>query len=314
MPPPFEVPILFCIFNRPELTERVFQMIAQQQPKRLLIAGDGPRAEHPNDWQQIARCREIVTRIDWDCEVQTLFADRNYGCRQQMARAITWGFAQQEQLIILEDDCLPHPDFFPFCQQLLDRYANDRRVMTICGISNLELATPYDYRFSKYPLIWGWASWRRAWECYDLEMRDWHQPAVQAQVLEEFTESPQESAYWRRIFQAQAAGEINTWDYSWTFASWKNRGLTICPRKNLVSNIGFGQQATHTTDSASPLADQPTYPLEIAHHPPEVQRDISWDRAADRYYFANDQASQAISPRSFFSFRKLKRLFQLHQS
>jgi hypothetical protein len=314
MPNPLDVPILFCIFNRPEATGRVFQAIARQRPRRLLIAGDGPRPLHPDDVPQVDRCRQIVSRIDWNCEVSTLFSEQNLGCRQQMARAITWGFAQQERLIILEDDCLPHPDFFTFCAVLLEHYADRPEVMTICGIGNPQLPTPNDYRFSKYPLIWGWASWRRAWQHYDLEMKAWDRPGVAARVLNEFTESTRERAYWEKIFQAQAAQQIDTWDYSWTFACWLHRGLTICPRTNLVSNIGFGQQATHTRDANSPFANQPTFPLTITHHPPQMDRDLEWDRAAREFYFSPPEPRPSLKRRSAFSFQRLQRWLKRNQS
>ena len=203
-----------------------------------------------------------------------------------MAKSITWGFENCERLIILEDDCVPDASFFPYCRALLDRYADENRVMTVSGNSYPTSGfNGYSYRFSKYPLIWGWASWRRAWQHYDLDMRQWHDLAVQQSVLNEFTDCAAERNYWQDIFDRQSVGQINTWDYSWTFACWLNRGLTILPRRNLVSNIGFGHDATHTFDRNSPMADRLTYPIKVSKHPADIERDRSADQAIRQIVF-----------------------------
>jgi hypothetical protein len=281
----FDIPVLLCVFNRPELTARTFAAIAQRKPKMLLVAGDGPRFDHPDDFERVEQIRRIIEQVDWDCNLQAFFQNQNLGCREHMARAITWGFEQAERLIILEDDCLPNASFFPFCEELLERYADTPQVMTICGINHLSTESEADYLFSKYPLIWGWASWRRAWKHFDLDMSDWRVGSIQQRVLDQFTGSDEERAYWRDIFSAQANNSINTWDYSWTYASWKMGGLTVVPKTNLVSNIGFGQSATHTVDSQSKLANQPTQALAIKHHPSQIVRDHRWDRVAQEFYF-----------------------------
>ena len=282
----FDVPILLCVFNRPELTARVFEAIARQKPKNLLVAADGPRENRPDDRSLTEQTRRIVERIDWDCVVQARFSASNLGCRQQVAQAITWGFGQFEQLIILEDDCVPHDSFFPYCRELLEQYAEQTHIMTISGNSYPSPGTnPYHYRFSKYPLIWGWASWRRAWKHYDLEMKSWSSVENQHRVLGQYTESSAEREYWHSIFTRQHAGEINTWDYSWTYASWLNDGLTILPERNLVSNIGFGNSATHTFDTQSPMANRSTYQVEIGRHPERIERDVESDRVIRRIVF-----------------------------
>ena len=151
--------------------------------------------------------------------------------------------------------------------------------MSVSGNNYPQAGTcEHDYRFSKYPLIWGWATWRRAWQLYDLEMELWDQTEVQEHVLDNFTESPEERSFWQNIFEHQRDGKINTWDYSWTFASWAHNGLTILPRVNLVSNIGFGEQATHTFDQQSPMANQEKFELSVSDHPTT----ISCDRSADQ--------------------------------
>jgi hypothetical protein len=310
----FEVPILLCIYNRPQVTARTFAEIAKRKPKHLLIAGDGPRMDRPTDFEQVELARQVVRDVDWDCNLQACFLNENLGCRKQMARAISWGFSQFEQMIILEDDCLPDPSFFSFCQQLLERYASRHEVMTIAGINHLNLPGTNDYRFSKYPFIWGWASWRRAWRHYDLEMSQWRSPEVQANVLSRFTESPSEQEYWHQIFEAQSQGKIDTWDYSWTFASWLNQGLTIVPRDNLVSNIGFGLAATHTVDGSSQLANFPTRTLTLSNHPDSIRQDKEWDRVARGFYFPKQQTisiNASHKPQSITSQRSLlSRIFR----
>lgn len=282
----FDIPILLCVFNRPGLTAHVMDAIARQRPRQLLIAGDGPRPDRPDDIQLVERTRRIVQRIDWDCEVEAKFCASNLGCRMHMANAITWAFERHEHLIILEDDCVPNDSFFRFCRDMLLRFDDDPRVMVVSGNSYPSLGfNGCSYRFTKYPLIWGWASWRRAWNRYDLEMTDWKDPAVQSRVLDQFTVDRSERKYWKNIFDAQAAGQINTWDYSWTFACWANDGVCILPRHNLVTNIGFGESATHTFDTGSPMANRQTFPLDVVRHPPTLDRNEHADQKIRRIVF-----------------------------
>ena len=291
----FDVPILLCVFNRPGLTTQVFEAIARQKPKRLLIAGDGPRVNRPDDQELVERTKKILERIDWNCTVQSDFSTSNLGCRAQMAKAITWGFQHCERMIILEDDCVPDDSFFPYCRELLDHYADEKRIMTVSGNTYPTSGfNDYSYRFSKYPLIWGWASWRRAWQHYDLEMQQWQDSAVRQRVLDEFMDCEAERNFWRDIFDRQSAGEINTWDYSWTFACWLNRGLTILPRQNLVSNIGFGDHATHTLDSNSPMANRLTFPIEVSNHRVGINRDREADQAIRNIVFESSADEVAL--------------------
>lgn len=274
-----KTPVLFCIFNRPDLTRRVFREIARQRPRQLLIACDGPRSTHPQDLRLVAEARQVCELIDWPCSVSTFFHDQNRGCRQQMAEAITWGFETCERLIILEDDCLPDPTFFQFCESLLERFATDERVMSISG-NNFQAGprSAASYYFSKYPHIWGWASWRRAWQHYDLEMRDW-QKYRGTDLIKQFSFDEHEERYWTDIFDKQSAGEIDTWDYSWTFNCWQKAGLAVLPETNLVTNIGFRDDATHTTETGHHLDGIPSEPIPQVIHPPVVAQ----DKGADDY-------------------------------
>ena len=267
-----ETPILLCVFNRPAHTRRVLEAIARQRPRRLFVVGDGPRRRVPADAAAVAAVRRAVETVDWPCETRTLFADGNMGCRARMSSGIDWAFSQSDRLIILEDDCLPHDDFFRLCDTLLDRYADEPRVMAVAG-SNFQAVrrTHHSYYFSRYAHIWGWATWRRAWDHYDVAIADW--PRLSGQGwLESVLDDPAEIRYWRAIFDGVHAGAIDTWDFQWLLACWRNGGLTALPETNLVSNIGFGAGALHTTDARSPLAAMPTGGLGTLSHPPRIER------------------------------------------
>lgn len=282
-----KTPVAFLIFNRPELTARVFAAIAAARPPVLLMVADGPRDEHPNDKERTAAARAVIKNIDWPCEVLTNFSDRNLGCKQRVSSGLDWVFSQVEEAIILEDDCLPHPTFFSFCEELLERYRTDERIMTINGHNFLhgQRVSPYSYYFSAYAHIWGWASWRRAWKFYDIELKLW--PLLrQSRWLEEIMGYATVAEYWKKIFDGISAGLFKTWDYQWLFACWAQNGLAIAPSVNLVSNIGFGIDSTHTARSdamTSELAmSEIVFPLA---HPPYLVRDRMADDYESRYVF-----------------------------
>ena len=220
-------PIAFCIFNRPELTRRVFQSIAQAKPKTLYVIADGARPDHADEQELVNLSRAVIEQVDWDCDVKTNFFSANLGCKQRMASGLSWAFQQSEELIILEDDCLPHPSFFGFCDQLLDRYRNDERIMMISGV-NFQPApnSPHSYYFSRWPHIWGWASWRRAWNHFDVDVASWPEIKESQQLMSAFG-SDQEYQHWAAILDRQHAGDIDTWDFPWAYACWINRGLSI---------------------------------------------------------------------------------------
>jgi len=276
------VPVLMIIFNRPELTRRVFEQVRRARPNRLFVAADGPRT--PEEAGRCAEARAIVDEVKWECDVQARFSDVNQGCRVGPASAITWAFEQCEQMIILEDDCLPRPSFFPYCEELLERYRDDERVMTVSG-DNFQLGSrqmPYSYYFSRYSHTWGWASWRRAWSHYDIGMRRWEELRDTPWLLDLLGDAGW-AEYWGRLFDLTFAGMISTcWDYQWCFASWSQNALTALPSVNLVTNLGFGRDSTHTVDASNPLSGLPTEDLAFPlRHP----WGLIWDRAADRFTY-----------------------------
>jgi len=283
-----KTPIAFCIFNRPELTREVFETIRFARPSRLLVIGDGPRFDRPEEEALVRETRKVIEQVDWPCEVQTNFSDVNLGCKVRMSTGLTWAFEQSEELIILEDDCLPDPSFFNFCESLLDYYRKDERVMMVSGdnfqpnqIENKPSGRA-SYYFSRWPHIWGWASWRRAWKHFDVNIESWPSTKSKGELENRFG-STEEYNFWSAQFDRVHAGEIDTWDFSWAYAVWKQNGLTILPNVNLVSNLGFGTDATHTLDPLSKLANLPVGKINQLTHPEKIEPNV----LADQYTWHN---------------------------
>jgi hypothetical protein len=294
-------PVAFLVFNRPETTVKVFESIRQARPPILLVVADGPRADKPGEAERCAAVRRIVEQIDWPCEVLKNYSDTNLGCKKRVSSGLDWVFNTVEESIILEDDCLPHPTFFRFCDELLDRYRDDERVAMISG-DNFQFGkhrTDSSYYFSIYPHIWGWASWRRMWRNYDAGMGTW--PMLRpANWLFDFLGDRRMSRYWDTIFQRTYSGEIDTWDYQLVFSLWGNRGMVILPEVNLVSNIGFGKTATRTKGK-SIFTELDTSEMEFPlRHPTSVVP----DRVADRNVFDTMFHPRVIS-RIRNSFRRI---------
>jgi hypothetical protein len=313
---PLATAVLFLVFNRPETTARVFESIREARPARLYVAADGPRTTREGEAATVAKVRQIATAVDWPCEVKTLFREENLGCKHAVSEAITWFFENEEQGIILEDDCLPHPDFFGWCEAMLNRYALDDQVWVITG-NNFQRGTrrgEASYYFSRYNHVWGWASWRRAWFKSDMAIAFWPE-WKKSERWKAMWPDRVARAYWEKIFDRMYRAEIDTWDYPWTASVWYHGGLTATPNVNLVSNIGFGADSTHTASADSPLASMATHALgDIIH--PEV---IAQDHDADRYVFDHNFGGKEVRfpgsllhlPRraSGFLYRRLKRSF-----
>lgn len=276
------IPVLLIVFNRSATTRQVFETIRQARPPKLYVAADGPRKSRPGEADRVAEVCSIATQVDWPCEVRTLFQEENLGAKIAVSTAINWFFENEEMGIILEHDCLPHPDFFTFCEILLQRFYSDNRVFMITGnnFQNGQQRGEASYYFSKYNHIWGWASWRRAWNYYQVGLSFWPEWSVSSH-WKSIMPDKIEARYWSKNFDSVYRGNINTWDYQWTACVWKNGGLTATPNVNLVSNIGFGEDALHTTDINSPLANMPLEPLEKITHPSNIIQDLS----ADKYTF-----------------------------
>ena len=257
----FNTPILFLIFNRPSTTSRVFAQIKKVQPKFLFVAADGPRKDREGEIEKCSEVKNLVMNgIDWDCEVKILFREENLGCARAPSEAITWFFRNVEEGIILEDDCLPTQTFFLFCEIMLLKFRDEDAIMHVSG-NNFQFSKIGSecYYLSRLPHIWGWASWRRAWQKFDLEL-----PGFKVDEVVNYFDYPPIDNYWHDLF-AMTRNEAlkHVWDYQWTFAVFQNEGLCILPQQNLVSNIGFGVDSSHTNDINSFLACLKSYDMEV---------------------------------------------------
>ena len=238
--------VLFIIFNRPDATKRVFAEIRKYKPTKLFVAADGPRETKSGEKDKCGAARKLTENIDWPCEVKRLYRNKNLGCKLAVSEAITWFFENVEEGIILEDDCLPDPSFFKFCEEMLDTYKNDENIMHITG-DNYQGGVHRgeqnsSYYFSIYPHIWGWATWKRAWNKYSLKID------MKSEKLRKTFSKMRifEKIYWGTMFWCVNHNLVNTWDYQWVYAIWKNSGICITPNRNLVINIGIGNNSTHT--------------------------------------------------------------------
>ena len=242
-----ETPVALLIFNRPDTTRLVFDAIRAVRPRRLLVVADGPRPEKHGEVERCREARSLIDAVDWDCRIDTNFADENLGCMRRVSSGLGWVFQQVEEAIILEDDCLPHATFFPFCQELLKHFRYEPRIAQISG-ANFQFgrrSSAHSYYFSRYNHIWGWASWRRAWELNDNEMTGWPE-FRDNNLLAGILSDKKEVSYWTEVLNKVYAGKIDTWDCRWSLSCWKNGLLTVIPSVNMISNIGFGPGATHT--------------------------------------------------------------------
>jgi hypothetical protein len=278
--------VTLLIFNRPDPTRRVFERIRAARPKRLFVVADGPRATHPDDGPRCSAARAITEAVDWPCLVQRDYARTNQGCGRRVASGLDWVFAQVPESIVLEDDCLPDPTFFTYCDELLERYRDEPSVGLVSGSHHqtAHLAGETSYYFCRYGNIWGWATWRRAWEKFDHSMSAW--PSWRdAGGLERMFPEPAVRAYWRSVWNDAAAGRHDTWDYQWTFAYMRHGLLGVLPRVAMIENIGFGADASHTAGAAN-MADRARpmrFPLV---HPTAIAPDLAAERRASARFFS----------------------------
>lgn len=265
-----DTPVLFLIFNRPATAAVVFEKIRQQKPAKLYIAADGPRTNNTNDIENCSATKSLVLEgIDWNCHIKTLFRDDNLGCGKAVSEAITWFFSHEEYGVILEDDTVPDASFFSFCDAMLYKYRDNYKIMHISGCYFLQdflSSTLPSYYFTKHIHVWGWATWKRAWINYDYSMHEW--PKKKSSLKKYFGEY---SGFWENLFEMAYTKKIDTWDYQWMFAIFKNNGIAINPTSNLVANIGFGDGATHTSDANSIYTKTKVEPLLNINYTDEIK-------------------------------------------
>lgn len=256
------------------------EAIRAVRPSRLFIVADGPRPGVDGEAEKCKAAREIAEKVDWKSRVVRNFSDVNLGPRRRIQTGLDWVFEHVDEAIILEDDCLPHPTFFRFCSELLERYRNEQRILTIGG-SNFQFGerrTADSYYFSIYPHIWGWATWRRSWQLYDKDMHEW--PKLRGTEWHPVFRNRDAASYWNYLFEKTFAG-LNTWDYQLVFTSWRHNCVSIVPSVNLISNLGFGDDATHTVSGSAPRYAE--MPLEAMTFPLVHPKVISTGEAQDDF-------------------------------
>lgn len=275
--------VLFLVFNRLDTTKQVFEAIRKAKPPRLYVAADGAREDKEGEDKKAQEVRDfILSNIDWDCDVKTLFRDNNLGCKMAVSSAIDWFFENEEMGIILEDDCLPSQSFFWFCEELLIRYKDDMRVGQISG-DNFQKEIKRgeaDYYFSIYNHIWGWASWSNRWKEYDVNLTQFKN----SNFIDNLFNNKNTLRYWKETFDTMKQQKIDTWDYQWTFCLWSKKRLTILPNVNLVENVGFGVDATHTTGE-SEFANLKSYDIVLKNHPSEIIQNYVADEFTSKLMF-----------------------------
>lgn len=273
-----DTPVVLIIFNRPFLTQKVFDKIKKAKPKQLFVISDGPRNEEEK--KIVEETRMIIEQVDWKCEVFKKYSGTNLGCKISVSSGLDWVFSQVEKAIILEDDCIPDPTFFKFCEDLLEKYSDNKKVMMISGDNFFEKESKFSYDFCHHSLIWGWATWRRAWKQY--EVANTSKP----EVFEKRRNELSQLVSTRRLdaIKKTLEGKIDTWDYLWQYAMLLNGGLCVYPSVNLVKNIGFGNAATHTkykTFHSLLSQRQINFPLQ---HPANIKSNKSFDDKISRTY------------------------------
>jgi FkbM family methyltransferase len=262
--------------------------IRAAKPSHLYVAGDGPR-QRPGDAERCDQARQIATTVDWPCQLHTLFRERNLGCRRAVSSAIDWFFDHEEEGIILEDDCLPSADFFRFCGELLPQFRSEKRVMAVCGscYTRSTSAVTDSYYFSYYADVWGWATWKRAWRLYDRDLSTWPEFKRTGGLKSAFKGAAWRERFWSNIFDRTARGEFDTWDHAWAYAVIEQGGIACYPTRNLVSNLGYGADATHTKgenlQEQARLAGRSHQPLRFPlRHPNQLLRSEALERELEQ--------------------------------
>ena len=285
-----KLPILFLIFNRPETTRRVFSAIRAYRPEKLFIAADGPRPDRPGEAENCRLAREEAQKCDWPCEVKTRFLDANLGCRNAVSSAVSWYFSQVDEGVILEDDCLPCPDFFRFAETMLEHFRDDEKIMHISGVNFQDGVRRgnADGFFSTIPHIWGWASWKSAWRHYDVEMRDYPELRASGELAADLPGTRYLKWVQLRMMEQTylRSPYFDTWDVQWHYALAKRGALTVAPNANLVSNIGGS--STHEVESSICGLPYGELPKHITPPAPPEAADLAADlHTLNRIYAGN---------------------------
>lgn len=304
----FNTPILLVAWRRPNHLKKVIEAVRKVEPTKIFVAVDGARlgAEYSEERKLIEETKQVIEKeIDWECELMINYQEQNLGCEKGVSTAISWFFQNVSEGIILEDDCVPNISFFRFCAEMLDKYRNEDKVMTITGnnFNQLNVFTNEKYYFSRYNHIWGWATWSRAWKNYNFDFQNWLDLKANS-FLDNYLNSKLEANYWSKYFdEIYIDKTLDTWDYPWRLNIWQKGGLTVTPVVNLVENIGFDDLATHSKVGSTPKTVELCWPLK---HPSNIKRNIK----ADNYTFRFHIAVNYFKKHSFKG-RLLRKIFSL---
>jgi hypothetical protein len=285
MIPKITKPVLFMVFNRPDKTAKVFEQIRKAKPSKLYLSCDAPRRDHPEDSEKVEQVKRIISNVDWECDVKSLIHTTNQGCNHAGRQAFQWVFEHEDEMIELEDDTVPTQGFFWFCQEMLDRYRDDDRIgyITANNIGDIRSGNA-TYFFSHYGGSWGFATWKRAWKKWDFYMKDFPEVAASKSFRKHF-DSWFEYNFWKKAFSEVFEGKGNTYDYQTVYMIFKHDLYNIYPNDNLVTNIGWDDQASNTYSENSKFANKGSVELIKITHPDKIARDSRIDRKLFEYHF-----------------------------
>lgn len=295
-----KAPIAIIIFNRPDHAKALRESLQQEEERELFVISDGARKGRAEEVERVAECRRIFA--DWPGKVHLNYAPENIGCKSRVSSGLNWVFERTERAIILEDDCLPHPDFFRFCDELLEAYSDNERVMSICGTKTFPCrSNKNEFIFTKYASSWGWATWRRAWSQYDDQYNRYSSTNL-IKELKFALGSYRAAIYWFYLIHKVRSGQISSWAYCWNISCFLLSGLHAYANENLILNSGFGPNATHTAkmmpyiprNYGRPLSFPISFPINI-HSSPESDK-----------WIENNIYSKSMTARLRWLWRKLQ--------
>lgn len=286
--------VLVVAFNRPEETANLINLLREVKPERIYFAVDGARASSSSDRELVNETRFLLSNFDWDCTVFQKFPNENLGCGRGVSSAVSWALESEETIIVLEDDIAPKISFFQFCDELLEKYRFDENVFCISGHSSVPshlLDSSVSYRFSRYPNVWGWATWKRSWDSYNFDISNWEKELPKAEMKRFLGKSSLAMMTWSRVLNLIAAGKIDTWDYQLVLAQWRKNAYAAIPNCNLTNNVGFSKEATHTNVRPKYLieATDMVFPLvhaEMRESIIEDQWTLKWVHGANMVSFS----------------------------
>jgi hypothetical protein len=302
-------PVLLIVFNRLDLVKKQVELLRKLPLHKLFVVADGPRIEKKEE-DKCNQVRRLIDSANWQCKVYKDYATTNMGCANRIVSGISWVLEQVDRAVILEDDCLADPSMFRYCSELLERYKDDDRIMQICGTQPFrEIKSSTSYLFSRHVSGWGWATWSRAWRYFDIQIKISNEE--KQRLLEKYLFHNEDAiAYWKNAIEMTITKKIDAWDYPWQLCVWKKNGIAIFPRQNLVKNVGFRKDATHTCDETSKWANIPVYGLSFPLiHPLSVDIDEQFDKRFVHSVFGKDKANDKKVSMSAKILAKAKKIF-----